>query len=1814
MKTTVNALVKNTAKRLAAAALALAMLPGMLSYELVFAAQGQSASAAVSGEGTTGDIESLTEAEGITVWKDGKKVSTTATTGKSWTEDTITGGGDDPTLAAPDASTFTAGQEAIEISKDENLYTLTAATGINPGKSVEYFAVRYTVGEGENAVAQTKYLFPKIHTLSATNDYIKNVKSKKTVKELASVKITGYYSSGPRTMAKQISKSYNVSTDAEIEAAKADFLNKYTGITNVEKIYTDVTKEVALTNETMNKRHSYLAALNYKINENTLTKNALTSWSVDEFLFKTDQPITEITGVEAFMSNGKWTVQGLSVSKVKKIGGYNEYGYYSGKYYLSLEKEVICELTKKKSGTLTLSANGDTLVNVGGDDSEYFALSTPDQKVTTSLGFDDLYSFRLDIADTIDGGLESLLRKDSSKSDPADNFPAEDIAIEIEYRDINGWTRNVTMPVLLSVIGQYKEQGVPVRTIGLAQRGDTLAFTACLPDYKSLISSKLHLGKSARDICKKNCGLDNINANKVDASAIAALDTDYLSLAGFSIYEGTCGMSNTPDAATSVTKTVEGKTETQDVTLKSYSYAFAFSEKYPQMYFTTTSAKGYRINAKTSDSLELSQYKSGDPLVAARQSKNFMIALKTSAKAGAETSGNIYVQVFYQDSDGNEKSSAIYNVKDEVMDYLGYWPTKTTAKDNFGYYMGMSNGNYIEFPVDLPDAAAITNVEIKLDNDADEWLVQSVCASVLDELSKKRVYAQNLKAGSISTQYRMYRKTRKTVIPPFPIDLDLLFTPGETYSVWTGTGTIIKAEELDYDSLRNSMTYEDTKKDLGYIKSKRTYDIVVKVADDPDAGNINGDSGSNNKFYFQLLFQNGNSGFVLANQQLSADGFRAGQEELFSISVNRNYGEVREIRIIPEDTSEDNEIFDKLNIEFMTVTEQTNGGTAMQYVFDDVGWIDIDYHDKSEENTSEGRKGRSIKSIAKNFQVSYQRSVINLLCEITADPWEVSHYPFEASVSATVEYIDTKGEPQSKSFDVVKRMYDYMKKTPQVYSAGYKDDPNAALYTNMGTISDADWMLRPNHTDRFVLPALADVKTLSSITFYVVNRSKGTAYWSISGLSISRINSDSGSVTLNNNAEYIRGMETVEHCKMDSTNKVQMMTLPSGAQQKMKIKLTKKDITWAEDKSWVSAVERKPTSNDDTLNVYVYTTENSRNIDGVELGIAAQYTMPNSKIMQVKQSKMKTYGSGTEDACFYYTGLSAKNMQNLTSLRLSCRSTKMVFTYAIVEQVREDVIVSRYVVNYGNSSAVLGLKAAPSNTTTIYDKKKQKLIVSFGALTKEATLIPPNDDNANVNDIAFALRYTSTLDHGENEYRSPYIYLGDLGIKKISPGMTVEIPFEIPYLDKITEYRVGMFGGIKAEVKGALAFNYSYSDKAYDEEKGETVTTGDSLVNVYSFDQRYEVPNYIKKCEVTKKGLEGKGSVSMLDLNITTAAASAETDSGTSSRVEAVVHYLDHNGAAQEMLIDDLRTYIQSIRWTEVTKDEDGNDIRTEHTEDATSDNKNFSTGKTARVRFFIADCIEITALELKPAEDWKIEKTEGSLLKNLEKKSGVVSLVEQSLDRTVDMTITPEGGKISYKDVKLTTHITAAGKYKGTIPKDGMSIVVQGESIVSAQVICGDDDDYDFSVQLMNDGAPADMPDETYSRNGDKFAFSIPKNSGSVQVSYIITVWSVENPNVKNVLTITVPVPEQETVNNDTNQTYTETETEKDGGTDSEQTDTDAGSKSGDETGSDEKQQEQSEGDEKTEEKKTEEETKPEDTKADDTKPADGEGGEQQG
>ena len=1598
------------------------MLTSLLPVCAVFNAAAEEDDPAITTELTeaynSGETIVDSQIGGIGIYKDGNRVNIEAATGAPWDEPGVNGD-ETPTLPALSAEDFYS-HATKTIPESEHLYTLTAATGIRSGDSVEYFAVRYT---DVNNVRQTKYIFPKVHSLKATNNYVANL----------------------------------------MQGASAVV------------------------------SHAPLKALGYSINESTATANALQPWSVDEYFFKTENTIKKINSVDVFLSGNTWSVQGLTVSRVTGIGGYGEYGYYSGKYFLSLDKQYLCRLKSASGGTRNLPVNGDTLISLAGEGSSYFTLEEVSERSETHDPFSDLFTFRMDFADALNGGLESLLRTDSALDSLASGPFAEDLALEIEYKDANGWTRNVNMPVLLSVIGQSVNLGDSVRTIGLAQRGDTLAFTACLPECSNVISAKLHVGKAASDRLSETGGISGGNS-----TVQSRLDNDYIMLAGISVYKGTCRMSNFSDGRDALTNEL----------LACYSYGYSFSAENPTQYYTTGAREGKRINPGTTEQITLSPYQVNSPLLGTSYPGNFLVRVKIDSTAGAGSSGGIQIRLAYTDFSGTEQMTGYYNAADEMRNYIGYWPSVANAADNFGFLYGASPGNYIEFPVDLnlDQVAAITNVEVALNSMADDVQIAGVSVSVLDMIGNRRIYAQNLTTETASSKYRIVRTVNHTVLPPFPIDTKLYISPGDSYSIATGTSSTILSGEVDYNSLRYSMSYEDTKRDFGFVRSRIIYDVTVKVADDPDRGNVNGDSGSKNHFYFQLQFKNGSSAFVLANQQLSSDGFRAGYEEMFSISVNRDYSDIKAVRIIPEDISEDSDVFDKLNIESITITERANGGAAMQYVVDTVGWIGIDFHDKAEDSSVSGREGRYLSELASTYPVSYQRRVVNLLCEISALPWDINYFDFKASIAAELVYLDTNDQPQTIGFDVVSRMYDYSKR-PAKFFDGASDGSQDEIFTNMGTITDGKTMLRPGHTDRFILPPLADAKTLKSITLYVMNRSGETAKWCIGGLSISRIISDTEMVTLEqsgtNDSDYYREMDTSPLCQMvqnSTTNQEQsvMMTLPFGQRVPQKFDLTEAVITYEERSSWTSAVTRLPDSTNDTLNIYLHPTSTSRDIAGAEVSIAVQYAIPFSKVMQVKQGALLTYGSGTPDAMFYFLGLSAPNMQTLNYLGVTCRNSRIAFDYALVTQIRDNVVVATYDIPLNNSSATLGLRAAPSSSTRVFDRKKQVMQLSFGERTEEMTLFGPGDNGTNVNDIAVCFKYKSILDIGygavQPQYYSPYVYLTDVGIDKISPGMMAEIPFDIPYVSEITGYRIVSFGNITADVKGAVISNYSYRAKP---ENADSSTGGDVLEHTYSMADVFLLANMITEHPVTYTDtVGGIGALTPLELTFKTAKAGTAQESGTDTPVAMVIDYVHTtNTAPDTYAIPDLRLLIQG-------------------------DDKTFATDSERTIRLFLYDCAEITALQIQPLDEtglasWTIESINGSLLQGSKSKP---------ISREVNQTFDVNGGTISMRTVQLRTEIWSGTTYEGAVTGNSKGIMAQGGIPVSVTVNVINGEGFDYLVEWIVNDVPADVTQKRCTAIENGFVFTPLTNESSVPELYRITITSQDNPNIKNEITVTVP------------------------------------------------------------------------------------------
>lgn len=1703
--------IQNALRRLMGLVLAAALLPGAMFPGMVSAedTEGEPPTA----EASTEDPTAETLAPGTMVIDDITAVEPTTEqheikTDANWKSPGVVAE-DTPTVAAQSVESFSQ-QTSVHGDPYPNMYTMTVSTGIRPGDSVEYFAIRYKDSKNN---PQTKYIFPE-QSFYNSYEYMSTLQGRQSVWD--QTRITG------KTKGTLKEGSITVARGKEENARKA-----FDEVISEEKIYHEKAVDGTIENEDIERRHSILSDLGYTEFEplhdmgdihNDKGIRPLTAWSVDEYLFTTENPIKEVTSLQVFMASGSWTVQGMAVSEVVSVNGFGEYGFYSGKYFYGLQKKRVCEMVKLKSGTLTLNANGDRLVDLGGGTSSYFSFRMIEDAQPEKSPFEDLYSFRIDFADALNAGLESLLRTDISDCDPVPHTMVEDLALEIEYKDHNNWTRTVTMPVLLSVLGQYMDSGASVRTVGLAQRCDSLAFTGYLPEYEALLTTKLYVGKAARDRLKERGGFQYRSGLEDDEESHTRLtdletklENDYIALSGVSIYEGTCQMSNTPDGRDAIT----------NQTLRSLTYTYAFSSDNPMYFYTTIEPSGYRINPGTSDTLTMVPFTQGNVLNGAKNPNNFLVTIKQGDMEHSGTSGDIMLKVEYQNMDGAAKETQYYNVRELVQDYMGYWPSTTNATGDFAYLQGASDGGYLQFPIYLQDAIAITDVEVTLGETADEWRYESIAIGILSDVGRRMCYDFPTTGGKETSFYRFSRTVKQTILQPFPLLVDELVLPGNSKRVAAMDGYVIDtSSDVDWSSMRYTMSYDQTKLSFGFAKNRKTYDIDVKVADDPDTNNINGDSGSSNYFYFQLQFANGyQSGVVLANQQLTSDAFRAGYDETFSISVNRDYGDVKSIRIIPEDASNGSQVFDKLNIDKITITEQSNGGAVKQYVVDPVGWVDIDYHDSAEADTVAARKGRKLAEVVKSYDVTYQQRVVNFLCEISTLPKDPEYLDIVASICADVEYVDTSGQPHTMSFDVVQRMYSYMGKTPVSFEGSAESTD--ARYVNMKTVSDPDWMLRSNHRDRFLLPPLPDVKSIKSITFYARSRNNKPAKWNVENVSLARVLADSGSVTLNPAGEYLRGLRTERLCERVKDKDKLELFMPAGMQESMYVEFEQNSIVWAvnDDDSWISAVSREPEDTNDTLNIFVYPKKDYYNIQDMNVNISAHYTVPYTREEAKPRAKLDVYGAGTSDAMFYTLALPANQMEILSALVLECNDYGMAFDHAIVQRVRSNVVINTYYVDYNGYSAVMPIRKAPASSTPLIDPCKQKALIAFKADTEEMTLF------AEENDIAVSIKYTSNIDHGAQQYYSPYVYLTDQGINKITPGMLAELTFNVNSLKDIVGYRIVSYGALKANVQAALITNYSYSATAI---QSDGVVAEEDMMrkNSYSFDEPFTLINgrIMETTEAPIPSMYGKNKRPVADpnnfqfartpieLHIKTADAQDGEESGTNSIVGMNFNIKGNDGQHVTVQYEDIRPYIQGP-------------------------NKKFVTGEEAVIRLLLPDCKELESIEVFPKDEtglasWKIESIKGTL-----------ALGDTAFSRSVNKTITQNSTdaerRISFKSVYLATSIKIGDKLR-TVTNHKDSVIMEGGTTaqVNCTVVGGTGYTIDAKWRVTdNPDEDTDVTTTVISGVTDKgFTITAPVNEAyTTPQTYIITITSLDNDAMKDMIYVTVPaVVKEDNINID--------------------------------------------------------------------------------
>ena len=1373
--------------------------------------------------------------------------------------------------------------------------------------------------------------------------------------------------------------TYELVNDAEGEKGHSKFLfpskDAWTNTCDMANAASDEQKKL---DQALRDTYGYSA-----MELNSAKKPIFQAYSTDQYLFTVPEEVRRITRVQVFAKdNGSWACRGMRVFRVDKLGGLYRWNTASSDCYIDFEGELIAEGATGLSQNISWS--NDKLVSAKS------VQATGADLALKNTGFDPGYAkhelrqdktqktlvLRLNFADTYGAGLEALSAMSSSSNKLGDMGLAETMSITLYYNDRYGMKRAAHIPAVLNA-AEYAagllsaaDKNKPIA--GFAQQGEGMAVGIFLPDYASLsindgISVKLGAAAAASDLKLSTVtGKLSAEAQRVRNERISVSETDSASFVTAAIYDLT---RSSADGARAVNITAA-------VNEASGAIRYVYSG-IPAFYKPVASTAGDPIGNSRENRISLTAYEDKKLLEPRDRTERYLIEITTDDVSGAGTQDDILMRINWTDLDGNAKDSGTLKIRELSQDFNGWWYGSTAkgAMEDAGYYKGVARGQKLRFFVSLSNVKEITNVEVWLGGKEshDDWQMKDLTISTVKSYDKRAVTwgAYTLNRGTSELTSGSAQSSGDTAVSYLSYDraveseLKYRFTDkaanpaliqnGEEKPVDVGPGgqgggggaDMTSRETLDWSQIRYSMTFQQASQNLGFLRQKYLYTVQVNVGGESDASAEDGDCGSKNLFYFRLIFQHGSSSFVLANQQLSSDGFIAGASQSFNIATNEDYGEVTAVEIIPEDMSENSDMFDKLMIKSIKIKQNGSGTLVPVWTVGTVGWISIDYRDDGQMQSITGMAGRGAEELTRTYAVDGSTYDVNLMVAIQTEGYPDGSEQFRGNLSATVYYEKhtVSSIKEEAISDVTQSIYSYINHTPigTPESIGGK------------TISDPSIMFRPGHTDRFFL-SLSDVKSIRRIEFEVT--SEVDTVWKISNVSIFQVNGK-GRLIINANDEYEMAYDKGEEPKWlassDSDSAPAYRQILTHYDKNNNTNTARINVNFGENQieinpdaqQWTSTVTRAPVSENDTFNVFIY-PENGR-ADPVNAPVATlRYTDVEDKTMQSSTGDMSVgiagaatpavtdVSTGRLDTAlykgqevFYRTNISAKNFAALNSVTIhSGRGTGLSGNVrAVVQRIRSGVVMNTWNLAGNGFTEPFGLELSE---VAVSETQRQRVMLQLGADTEISVLASedPKNPNRSRNDIAVALNYLGDDPTGM-ELRSPYIYLTDQNYTQIRPGQVVELEFGQMNVAEITGITLVSAGDVKAVVDRAYVTNERVAAKT-----GEAVETR----GVYSFAERLELAGAPYRMYAS-----GTQSVRQLSLKFSTASSAAD-DISTSAHgpVRMTLGYYDQNGDLVSTTYEDIRTYIA-----------DGA--------------AGFTSGSTVNVRMLVPNVTELRWVELEP-------------------------------------------------------------------------------------------------------------------------------------------------------------------------------------------------------------------------------------------------------
>lgn len=1197
-------------------------------------------------------------------------------------------------------------------------------------------------------------------------------------------------------------------------------------------------------------------------------------------------------------------------------------------------------------------------------------------------------------------------------------FKQECMNLTIDYKDTLGAHRRVQVPLSTAYLvyilkeNQGKLTGGDWKTwiSGVFQQNENVALPMRLAEYDEIESISLTYGAAPE-------GFTSSNSGRVDAG------NDPLTIENICFYEEVTGSNFTSkyDAE-----------KLSCVLSTSLKPAYSYSVKGGQQL-----TAGGTVSASVSDGSLLKE------APAARDYSNrYIVKIKTADIETAGSKSPIYFRLDYTDVNGDKQSTAEYSLTTQAANFFGVnyrYKLSDSVATTLQYERHIRRGCVCECMVEIPNVASIDDIYLNIQG-ADEWQVEYV--NIFHVSSLEQRWGERKEQEDDNSASHLYWRRKYTGDKVAEARQSVLLYPNNPsktiyFTTYDEQGTAIKPEQNvksdEYlTSLPSSMTFNEAKKNLGLSVVKYTYQVNVKVADVEDAG-------SSNYFYFQLVFENGTSAVVLANQQLASDSFRRAMTESFQIKTTQNYGEIKAVRIICDNTSSTSNVFDKLNIEEIAVTLGSDSGVSKSWMVKNVGWIDIAYVDEGSDASVENleqlneKEDNSLSNaeIVKEFAVNSRATAVDLLFCITTDKDSAndSSNPYKNALGGTMEatliYRDSNGVEQQMNFDLSAQIQQY------------NDTENTR------------WMYRPNHNDRFVL-SMTDIKSAQALH---ITRTDGKNNWVISNVSIQQVGG-MGPVYLSEQltgSEYYRDFTTQEDVAR-SANAAGVTYRISGSGNAA-IAFTNNSIdltTPQEQESWSSVITREPTTTNETMNIYLF----PGSVVGLKRGFdsstpavraTAKYTTIYGGSLAQKAFTIGHLGNIGGETVLFEKNLDISAVATLNSLRLSTTTSsgeQPYINYAVVERVRDGVVMGTYYFNYANVYLGNGPQECAASST-----------MRGEAMTQTVRLQPSAGQNvpltAETSDVAVALRYTSALDASAEKtvYRSPYVYLTDAGYQSMTTGQLLEVPFQVENVGEVVGINIVSTGPI-AVFDNAVIYNYAGGEAGTGTPRSVTALAEQFAAS--------SIPT----------SLEGNGEmVTPALFRFVTAPEEASTGAGTTGKASMTVKYMDSRGLSRTMTVDDLFSYQNT------SGEETGGVIR---------------PGSTTEIALQLSNAAYLDSITLTAADRWLIASVYAELKAPGESPSvsstTVNNWASDAAPLTIDLLPATEGGEGTGNQIQTFT-VTGRGQKTGVTA----SASAGGTLLVTAYP--GD------TVDLLPAVTAVGKPDTTWSWNVGDYAGALSVN-----------------------------------------------------------------------------------------------------------------------